>query len=173
VSRSGEIVEDFATASDERGAAWERLLRAAERGDEVETRRLAVEVAHGVLASPVPVGGDPRRRGPSTFLAGGRSRGVHRTLPRAQEDATWDHSASVRRLAMVQSERDDCIDRGRHLDPSGEERGLVDHVEGGRGGGSTQARFQELDPGPPNVRDPQARRPVVEQGPPRRSNGLC
>ncbi len=32
--------------------AWTELLRAAERGDECETRALAVRLAHQVLASP-------------------------------------------------------------------------------------------------------------------------
>jgi hypothetical protein len=52
VSRSSEIVGDSAVAVKERGPAWARLLRAAERGDDAETRRLAVELAHQVLASP-------------------------------------------------------------------------------------------------------------------------
>jgi hypothetical protein len=52
VSRSLEIVEDFATSSEGRGPAWDELLRAAERGDECETRALAVRLAHHVLASP-------------------------------------------------------------------------------------------------------------------------
>jgi hypothetical protein len=33
-------------------SAWTELLRAAERGDESETRALAVRLAHQVLASP-------------------------------------------------------------------------------------------------------------------------
>ena len=52
VSRSLEIIEDFATSSEGRGLAWDSLLRAVERGDECETRALAVRLAHHVLASP-------------------------------------------------------------------------------------------------------------------------
>ena len=46
MSRSLEIIEDFATSSEGRGSAWDELLRAAERGDDVETRVLAVRLAH-------------------------------------------------------------------------------------------------------------------------------
>jgi hypothetical protein len=47
-----EIVEESDGCQNERGPAWTSLLRAVDRGDEVEARTLAVQMAHEVLSSP-------------------------------------------------------------------------------------------------------------------------
>jgi len=87
VSRSSGIIEDFQTRAEGHGAAWAKLLGHAERGDEVETRALAVQLAHQVLASPViqlaheVLAGGPHATAKAIELAEALSHGEATALP--------------------------------------------------------------------------------------------
>ena len=55
VSRSSEIIGEFAGAKSELGPVWTKLLEAVAQGHDVEARALAVCLAHEVLSSPAVV----------------------------------------------------------------------------------------------------------------------